>query len=302
MGILEYGARFCAKKLDEMDRTQRYPIAVPSPEIVLHTDLPYCSGGDPAHRLDLCYPAKGKDFPLVIDIHGGGLIYGTKALNRDFTLHLAEQGFAVASLDYRLVPQTRFDGQIQDLFAGFHWLNDHPSDASIRKDAVFLTGDSAGALLATYAALIEQSPRLQRQFRVEPSGLALRGLGLSFGMYFTRHRDLVGKLQPLFFGKGYRSRDFYPSMELERLPELENLPPCYLVTSDDCALKPQSAAFAQLLERRAVRHTLRCWPKNPEKELPHIFPVAHPDWPESRETMGEMVSFFQALLSESIVV
>ena len=109
MGILEYGAKFCAKKLDEMDRTQRYPIAVPSPEIVLHTDLPYCSGGDPAHRLDLCYPAKGGDFPLVIDIHGGGLIYGTKALNRDFTLHLAEQGFAVASLDYRLVPQTRFD-------------------------------------------------------------------------------------------------------------------------------------------------------------------------------------------------
>lgn len=47
MGILEYGAKFCAKKLDEMDRTQRYPIAVPSPEIVLHTDLPYCSGGDP---------------------------------------------------------------------------------------------------------------------------------------------------------------------------------------------------------------------------------------------------------------
>ena len=37
MGILEYGAKFCAKKLDEMDRTQRYPIAVPSPEIVLHT-------------------------------------------------------------------------------------------------------------------------------------------------------------------------------------------------------------------------------------------------------------------------
>ena len=44
MGILEYGAKFCAKKLDEMDRTQRYPIAVPSPEIVLHTDVPYCSG------------------------------------------------------------------------------------------------------------------------------------------------------------------------------------------------------------------------------------------------------------------
>ena len=140
MGILEYGAKFCAKKLDEMDRTQRYPIAVPSPEIVLHTDLPYCSGGDPAHRLDLCYPAKGGDFPLVIDIHGGGLIYGTKALNRDFTLHLAEQGFAVASLDYRLVPQTRFDGQIRDLFAGFRWLSEHLNDHPIQKDAVFFDG------------------------------------------------------------------------------------------------------------------------------------------------------------------
>ena len=302
MGILEYGAKFCAKKLDEMDRTQRYPIAVPSPEIVLHTDLPYCSGGDPAHRLDLCYPAKGGDFPLVIDIHGGGLIYGTKALNRDFTLHLAEQGFAVASLDYRLVPQTRFDGQIRDLFAGFRWLSEHLDDHPIQKDAVFLTGDSAGALLAVYAALIEQSSRLQRQFQVEPSGLPLLGLGLSFGMYFTRHRDFAGKLQPLFFGKDYRSRDFYPSMEPERLPELEILPPCYLVTSDDCALKPHSTAFEQLLRQHGVQHTFRCWPKNAEKELPHIFNVAHPDWPESRETMQERANFFRVLCSQSILV
>lgn len=62
MGILEYGAKFCAKKLDEMDRTQRYPIAVPSPEIVLHTDLPYCSGGGPAHRLDLAIPQRAEIF------------------------------------------------------------------------------------------------------------------------------------------------------------------------------------------------------------------------------------------------
>lgn len=296
MGILELGAKFCAKKLDEMDRTQRYPIAVPPPEIVLHTDLPYRSGGDPAHRLDLCYPAKGGAFPLVIDIHGGGLIYGTKALNRDYTLRLAEQGFAVASIDYRLVPQTRFDGQIRDLLAGLCWLRAHYADFPLQDGAVFLTGDSAGALLAVYTALVEGSVRMQRQFQAEPSGLPLLGLGLSFGMYFTRHRDFAGKLQPLFFGKGYRNRDFYAAMEPERLPELENLPPCYLVTSDDCSLKPHSTAFEQLLSQRGVRHEFHCWPKNPAKELPHIFNVAHPDWPESRRTLEETAFFFRALL------
>ncbi len=148
----------------------------------------------------------------------------------------------------------------------------------------------------------EQSSRLQRQFQVEPSGLPLLGLGLSFGMYFTRHRDFAGKLQPLFFGKDYRSRDFYPSMEPERLPELEILPPCYMVTSDDCALKPHSTAFEQLLRQHGVQHTFCCSPKNAEKELPHIFNVAHPDWPESRETMQAMANFFRVLCSQSILV
>ena len=99
------------------------------------------------------------------------------------------------------LPQTRFDGQIRDLFAGFRWLSEHLNDHPIQKDAVFLTGDSAGALLAVYAALIEQSSRLQRQFQVEPSGLPLLGLGLSFGMYFTRHRILQGSSSPCFLEK-----------------------------------------------------------------------------------------------------
>lgn len=48
-------------------------------------DVPYRSGGQSGHMLDICYPENSaQPLPVVIGIHGGGWIYGGKEINRNF--------------------------------------------------------------------------------------------------------------------------------------------------------------------------------------------------------------------------
>ena len=118
-GIL--GMRFGAIAIDT-PRSERWS----TPEdIDVIADLAYlpdggydtAAGACRGHLLDLYLPHDavlrgGHTLPVYIDIHGGGFTYGYKELNRNFNVHLAEQGFAVFSLNYRPAPQTDLRGQL----------------------------------------------------------------------------------------------------------------------------------------------------------------------------------------------
>ena len=104
-------------------------------------DIPYLpDGGCDAtagqvrgHLLDIYLPHEAavrmsKVTPVYVDIHGGGFCYGYKELNRNFNTHLAAQGFAVVSLNYRPAPQTDLKGQLADVQAALRWLKAHLAD------------------------------------------------------------------------------------------------------------------------------------------------------------------------------
>ena len=92
---------------------------------------------------------------LVLDLHGGGWVVGSAALNDRVTGHLAEAGFAVASVDYRLLDETRgvwMPDAAADCAAALRWaLGDGPRRFNTNR--VFVIGESAGAHLAALAAL-----------------------------------------------------------------------------------------------------------------------------------------------------
>lgn len=56
--------------------------------------------------------------PIIIDIHGGGLIAGRKEQNQNLATWLAKEGYLTFVPDYRLVPETNIFGQITDLLLG----------------------------------------------------------------------------------------------------------------------------------------------------------------------------------------
>jgi acetyl esterase/lipase len=108
-------------------------------------DIAYARVDGHALKLDLHLPSKARS-PLIIWIHGGAWCAGSKS---DMPLEaLVQEGYAVASVDYRLSTDARFPAQIHDIKAAIRFLRRHGSDWSLRSDKIVVAGNSAGAHLA----------------------------------------------------------------------------------------------------------------------------------------------------------
>ena len=112
------------------------------------------TGPDGPLPLRILQPS-GPSRALIVDLHGGGWVVGSAALNDRLTGHLAEAGLAVASVDYRLLDETRgvlMPDAVADCETALRWALGAGSQ-SFGTDRVFVVGESAGAHLAALAAL-----------------------------------------------------------------------------------------------------------------------------------------------------
>jgi len=117
-------------------------------------DIEYASPDGKPVKLDLYVPEHAdKPMPLVIWIHGGGWRAGTK--DQCPALALTRDGFAVASVEYRLTDRACFPAQIHDCKAAVRYLRAHAKEHNIDADRIGCWGASAGghlvALLGTSA-------------------------------------------------------------------------------------------------------------------------------------------------------
>lgn len=119
-------------------------------------------GTDPLQRLDF-WTAKdtAKPAPIVIFVHGGGWKRGDKrnATGADKVTHYLAQGYAVASVNYRLVPAAKVEDQAADVAAAFAWLRSNAAKLGIDPKRMVLMGHSAGAHLV---ALVGTDPAYAR--------------------------------------------------------------------------------------------------------------------------------------------
>ena len=114
--------------------------------VVVHRDLAYVSGGHPRQVLDLYLPDLGHATPLIIWIHGGAFRMGSKEDHVPF--EMLEQGYAIASLNYRLSQHARFPAQIEDCKAAVRWLRAHADTYGLDLLRFASWGESAGGHLA----------------------------------------------------------------------------------------------------------------------------------------------------------
>ena len=78
--------------------------------------IPYLGDYDPMHVLNLYYPKDydgSRKLKTVIDIHGGGWLYGTVDLSERYLGWIASQGYAVMGMNYRLLRETDLGGLVQ---------------------------------------------------------------------------------------------------------------------------------------------------------------------------------------------
>jgi acetyl esterase/lipase len=120
--------------------------------------------------LDLYLPAAGPDpAPLVVFLHGGGWLRGDRSMvSPRFAswqpgplTRLAADGFAVASVDYRLSGEARFPAQLEDVSAAVDWLAGQAGQYGFDADRIVLWGESAGAHLAALLGLRSAGSRVR---------------------------------------------------------------------------------------------------------------------------------------------
>jgi acetyl esterase len=92
--------------------------------------------------------------PLLLYFHGGGFVCCDIDTHDSIASWLAKaSGGRVLSVGYRLAPETRFPGQIDDVRAACAWAFQNAPRFGAPSDRIAVGGDSAGAYLATTIAL-----------------------------------------------------------------------------------------------------------------------------------------------------
>jgi acetyl esterase/lipase len=115
-------------------------------------------GEDSLQALNLWVPASAQPAPLVLFVHGGGWKRGSKdnATSGSLPGHMLEQGYAFASIDYRLVPDATVEQQAADVAASLAYLLEQADKLGIDRSRVVLTGHSAGAHLVALVGTDEK--------------------------------------------------------------------------------------------------------------------------------------------------
>src|SRR5580692_12172074 len=101
--------------------------------------------GAPEVRLWVVDPApleKGK--PLLLHMHGGGFMMTNPMLMPQIQGIATDCHCVVVSVDYRLAPETRYSGAIEDNYAALKWVHAHATELGIDRSRIAVGGESAG--------------------------------------------------------------------------------------------------------------------------------------------------------------
>lgn len=106
----------------------------------------YVADGHDRQKLDLYLPPTTGTVPLIIYIHGGAWLGGSKG--NPPGMEFVKQGFALASINYRLSQHATYPAQIEDCKAAVRWLRAHAGEYGLDPVRFVAWGHSAGGHLA----------------------------------------------------------------------------------------------------------------------------------------------------------
>lgn len=120
-------------------------------------------------RMDLMLPTGTGPVPVVVCIHGGAFMAGSRRFGPAFPelwTALLDKGIAAASLEYRLSGEARFPALLHDVKAAVRWLRRFGPELGVRADAIGAWGESAGGFLSAFLGLNNTDPLLNGEIGV----------------------------------------------------------------------------------------------------------------------------------------
>ncbi len=149
-------------------------------------------GALPQQRMDLFFPAGRAPQAALVFVHGGSWRSGCKEDYRFVGRSLAQRGYAVAVVGYRLFPQVQFPGFVQDVAQALAYLHEHNARLGWPALPLWLCGHSAGAHIVMLAGM---EPSFTAAFRQDMPPVA-GVIGISGAYSFRPEMD--GALMEVF--------------------------------------------------------------------------------------------------------
>ena len=113
-------------------------------------------------KLDITYPNNDTltQRPLLVWIHGGGFVSGTKEVMTRRCIDFAKMGYVTCTIQYRLAKdhvlgdtfQDVVEGAVDDTRSAIDWLLENASEYKIDPTTVLVGGSSAGAVTSCHVA------------------------------------------------------------------------------------------------------------------------------------------------------
>lgn len=207
-------------------------------------------------------PSAAKTLPVIFFCHGGGFVWGDLNTHDGVCRRLAaETGFAVISLDYRLAPETRFPGPVEDVFGVVQRIVQQSERFGIDPDAVALCGDSAGAAICVSVAAMA----VQTQVRLKHLSLIYPALDPSCGSASQQEfaaGPLLTKAAMAWFWDCYLGPTRQPTDVLvpSQITNFASFPPTTILTADCDPLRDEGEQFFVKMRKAGVDASYRCYP------------------------------------------
>lgn len=262
-------------------------------DLDIFTDIPYQNHEDIPLAMDI-YRLKnyGKEaMPIILMVHGGGLLVGNRKMSRTVCEALARSGCLVIAPQYRLLSETDAFGAIADLCAGLRTAEQLAPQYGGDSDRIYVIGESAGAFLAVYACAMATSKPICEAMGFCSANRPIKGLACLSGMFYTAKKDLIGLVYPKdLYGERRKDSELMQYMDPEHNEVMDNLPPVIMTTSSADFLKSYTLSYAQALEKSG--HSVKLLNYGEGKHLIHAFPALNPFIPESVDAMSRILDWF----------
>jgi acetyl esterase/lipase len=201
--------------------------------------------------------------PAILHFHGGGHVLGVPEMNKPQLMRWAhELGCVIVSVDYRLSPEIRFPGPMDDAYAALRWMHEQADVLGIDPQRIAVSGESAGGAMAACLSLMArdrgkypiafqhlEQPRLEDRLPSTKNANPFTG-----EFVWTRQSSIYCRAQ--YMNKGERS----PYASAARATDLFGLPPAYIAVGSLDLFVDECLAYAARLVKAGIPTEMIVYP------------------------------------------
>ena len=241
------------------------------PEVSIVQEYAPGRDGHPDVRMKIYRtPSDRKDRPAILHLHGGGYVLGSpESMAPQCCAWAKGMDAVVIAPAYRLAPETRFPGNVEDAYAALAWVYENAGQFGIDTSKIAVAGESAGGGLAAGLSLLVRDRKEFNfcfQYLIFPmldDRTTIRAdLSPNFGEFvWDRAKNRFGWAALLGGEPG--GHEVSPYAAAARADDLSGLPPAFLSTGALDLFTEENLDYARRLMAAGVPVELHVYPGAP---------------------------------------